>query len=146
MVEKLDAKAHTLSPLTIGDHVRVQNQAGLKPKMWDKTGVVLENRDHNQVVVRVDGWRRVTLRNRKFVRKCMLYAMTGVNFTQTTQNNLFPHSQSTPALARENSARQQEQSTPNARLANTPPRDLNTTIPEAGNPTRIAQHTENQKI
>jgi hypothetical protein len=69
MAEKLEAKAHTLGSLTIGDHVRVQNQAGPKPKIWEKTGVVLENRDRDQVVVRVDGSRRVMLRNRKFCQE-----------------------------------------------------------------------------
>ena len=35
---------------------------------WDKTGVVLESRPHSQVLLMMDGSRRATLRNRKFVR------------------------------------------------------------------------------
>ena len=38
------------------------------PTKWDKTGVVLENKPNSQVLVRVDGSRRTTLRNRRFVR------------------------------------------------------------------------------
>ena len=49
--------------------VILQNQTGNNPNKWDKTGVVLENKPHSQVVIRVDGSRRVTTRNRRFVRK-----------------------------------------------------------------------------
>ena len=55
--------------LTCGDFVRIQNQIGHHPKKWDKTGTVIEVRQFNQYVVRVDGSGRVTLRNRKFLRK-----------------------------------------------------------------------------
>ena len=47
----------------------IQNQTGNDPTKWDKTGIVLENRPHSQVLVRVDGSRRITLRNRRFVKK-----------------------------------------------------------------------------
>ena len=55
--------------LTCGDFVRIQNQIGHHPKKWDKTGTVIEVRQFNQYVVRVDGSGGVTLRNRKFLRK-----------------------------------------------------------------------------
>ena len=58
-----------LPPLTVGDRVRIQNQIGPEPLKWDKTGQVVEVRQHDQYVVRVDGSGRVTLRNRKFLRK-----------------------------------------------------------------------------
>ncbi|XP_041472552.1 uncharacterized protein LOC121421818 [Lytechinus variegatus] len=38
------------------------------PLKWDKTGVVIEVRQHDQYLVRVDGSGRITLRNRKFLR------------------------------------------------------------------------------
>ena len=41
----------------------------LQDREWDKTGSVVEVRQHDQCVVRVDGSRRVTLRNRKFLRR-----------------------------------------------------------------------------
>ena len=35
----------------------------------DKTGIVLENKPHSKVLIRVDGSRRVTMRNWRFVRR-----------------------------------------------------------------------------
>jgi hypothetical protein len=49
--------------------VRLQNQTGPYPNKWDKTGLIVEVRQFDQYVVRVDGSGRVTLRNRKFLRK-----------------------------------------------------------------------------
>ncbi len=63
-------KEHTkqLLPLKVGDHVRLQNQTGPHPNKWDRTGCVVEVRQHDQYVIRVDGSGRQTLRNRKFLR------------------------------------------------------------------------------
>ena len=47
----------------------IQNQSGRKPTKWDKTGVVVKIRPHEQLVVKVDGNRRLTLRNRRFIRE-----------------------------------------------------------------------------
>ena len=58
-----------LPPLRVGDAVRIQNQVGPHPNKWDKTGVVVEVRQFDQYVVRVDGSGRATLRNRKFLRR-----------------------------------------------------------------------------
>ena len=49
--------------------MRIQNQIGNAPRKWDKTGVVVEVRQHNQYLVKTDGSNRVTLRNRKFLRR-----------------------------------------------------------------------------
>ena len=64
-------RLHTkrLPPLKVGEHVRVQNQTGQHPLKWDKTGTVVEVRQFDQYAIRIDGSRRVTLRNRKFLRK-----------------------------------------------------------------------------
>ena len=51
--------------------VFIQNQVGHKPRRWDKTGVIVECKDFDQYVVKVDGTGRLTLRNRKFLRKLM---------------------------------------------------------------------------
>ena len=48
---------------------RIQNQTGLHPLKWGKTGVVVEVRQFDQYVVRVNGSERDILRNRKFLRK-----------------------------------------------------------------------------
>ena len=58
-----------LPPLVIGDFVRIQNQTGPHPTKWDKTGQIIEVRQFDQYVIRVDGSGRITIRNRKFLRK-----------------------------------------------------------------------------
>ena len=58
-----------LPPLAVGDLVRVQNQTGPHPNKWDKTGRIVEVRQHDQYVIKIDGSGRITLRNRKFLRK-----------------------------------------------------------------------------
>ena len=64
-------RQHTrlLPPLSVGDHVRIQNQVGNHPNKWDKTGVVVVVRQYHQYVIRVDGSGRTTIRNRRFLRK-----------------------------------------------------------------------------
>ena len=68
-VEKLEVGSHALKPLDIGDIVRLQNQAGNHPTKWDKTGTVVQIGDNDQYIVMVDGSRRLTLRNRRYLRK-----------------------------------------------------------------------------
>ena len=53
--------------------MRVQNQNGNSPLKWDRTGQVVQVGDHDQYIVRVDGSRRLTKRNRKFLRKFEKY-------------------------------------------------------------------------
>ena len=67
--EKLDERTKNLVPLEVGDHVSVQNQTGPNPTRWDKSGTVVEKHGHRQYSIRLEGSRRVTLRNRKFFRK-----------------------------------------------------------------------------
>ena len=64
-----------LPPLEVGDFVRVQT--GPHPNKWDRTGSVVEVRQHDQYVVKIDGSGRVAgTRNRKFLRK--FYPVHGV--------------------------------------------------------------------
>lgn len=67
--ERLTEHTQSLPPLQVGDYVRVQNQCGPHPKKWDKTGVVVEVRQFNQYIIKMDGSGRVTLRNRQFLRR-----------------------------------------------------------------------------
>ena len=67
--EKWSKKTRDYDIIEVDTPVILQNQTGNNPTKWDKTGVVLENKPHSKVVIRVDGSRRVTTRNRKFVRK-----------------------------------------------------------------------------
>ena len=59
----------TLKPLQIGDSVQVQNQTGNAPKKWHSTGEIVEVLPHRQYLLMMDGSRRVSLRNRRFLRK-----------------------------------------------------------------------------
>ena len=66
---KLAMGTRKMPPLSVGDKVLVQNQTGRAPNKWDKSGVIVECKPHNQVNVMMDGSRKVSLRNRQFVRK-----------------------------------------------------------------------------
>ena len=67
--ERWSEHTKRLPPLRVGDTVRIQNQTGPQPRRWERTGTVVEVRQFDQYLVRVDGSRRVTLRNRKFLRR-----------------------------------------------------------------------------
>ena len=67
--ERWSEHAKKLPPLVVGHSVRIQNQAGAHPNKRDKTGNVIEVRQFDQYVICVDGSGRVTIRNRKFLRK-----------------------------------------------------------------------------
>ena len=68
--DRLKQGTKELPPLQIGDHVMIQNQLGNKPKRWDKRGVVVQaDPKTRQYKVMTFGSRRLTLRNRRFLRK-----------------------------------------------------------------------------
>ena len=55
--------------LKVGDTVQIQNQHGVDPKRWCKSGKIVEKLDFNQYLVKVDGGGRLTRRNRRFLKK-----------------------------------------------------------------------------
>ena len=67
--DTLSEHTRDLPPLSKGDNVLVQNQLGNSPKRWEHRGVVDEVLPHRQYEVLLDGSRRLTLRNRQFLRK-----------------------------------------------------------------------------
>ena len=69
IIESYDKHTRTLPELNVNDHVAVQNQHGSHSRRWSKTGKVVEKHDNRQYTVRMDGSRRVTLRNRKFLKQ-----------------------------------------------------------------------------
>ena len=69
VIERYDANAKPLMPLSVGDSVSVQNQTGTKPLRWDRTGVVVERLQHRQYLIKADGSGRTLLRNRCHLRK-----------------------------------------------------------------------------
>ena len=68
MMDKLNEHSKDLPPLSVGNSVLIQNQLGNHPKRWEKRGTVVEVLPHRQYKVRVDGSRRITLRNRQFLK------------------------------------------------------------------------------
>ena len=67
--EKWEQNTKQLPPLQVRDHVYLQNITGNHPLRWERTGVIVECRPHNQYLVRVDGSGRATMRNRKHLRR-----------------------------------------------------------------------------
>ena len=67
--ERSSEHTRRLPPLEVGNHVRIQNQTGPHLTKWDKTGIIIEVRQFHQYVVQVDGSGRVTIHNRKNLRK-----------------------------------------------------------------------------
>ena len=65
----IEKKGQELPQLQRGDSVQVQNQYGNHPKKWSNTGLFAEVLHNRQYQAIVDGSRRVTLRNRKFLKK-----------------------------------------------------------------------------
>jgi hypothetical protein len=58
-----------LPELEVGDCVQVQNQCGNYPKKWFNTGIVSNRLPHRKYEVILDGSRRASLRNRRFLKK-----------------------------------------------------------------------------
>ena len=67
--ESIATKSRNLPPLQCGDSVVIQNKTGNRKGRWDKTGTIIESRPYNAYIVRVDGSRSPTLRNRSHLRK-----------------------------------------------------------------------------
>jgi hypothetical protein len=67
--EKWSLSTKLLQPLGVGDSVFIQNQLGNHPRKWDKRGTVVKVEGFDQYQIMVDGSRRLTRRNRKFLRK-----------------------------------------------------------------------------
>ena len=66
LVEAYNRSAHSLPQLAVGDVVVIQDP---KTRRWTRTGRIAEILGHRQHKIRVDGSGRVTLRNRRFLRK-----------------------------------------------------------------------------
>ena len=67
--ERLSEHTKLLPQLKVGGLIRIQNQTGLHPLKCDKTRQIIEGRQYDQYAVKVDGSSRITLRNRRLVRK-----------------------------------------------------------------------------
>ena len=67
--EQWEAHTKDLVKLEKGDNVFLQNLVGNHPRRWERTGKVLECKEFDQYLIKVDGTGRTTLRNRKHLRK-----------------------------------------------------------------------------
>ena len=65
---RLNEHTRRLQQLHVGDKVFVQNQTGPSPTKWDYTGVIIEVKQFDQYMVKMDHSGRHTLRNRKYLR------------------------------------------------------------------------------
>ena len=65
--KRLARSTKRLKELPVETPVVIQNQTGRYPTKWDKTGVIVEIKPHEQLVIKVDGGRRVTPRKRRYI-------------------------------------------------------------------------------
>ena len=72
-MENLDISTRRLPRLDFHDVVQIQNQVGSKPTKWNATDVIVEVKSHDQYLVKIHDSGRLTLRNRKFLKKIQLY-------------------------------------------------------------------------
>ena len=100
--ERWSEHTQRLPALRVGDHVYVQNLTGNHPLRWERTGTVVEVRQHHQYVVRVDGSGRVTLRNRQHLRRFTPFHTTpahGIVSPERVKDNLTPFPVNRPAVS-----------------------------------------------
>ena len=88
--ERLSARTVDLPPLQVGQSVLVQNQAGNHPLRWDRRGMVVGTLPFRQYKVMLDGSRRITLRNRKFLRAFTPVSTAPLPVTQVVPSPLRP--------------------------------------------------------
>ena len=112
IVERYNAHARELQPLTVQTQVLVQS----KNKRWDRKGTIVEVLPHRQYRIRMSPSGRVTLRNRRFIRMC-----TSGNMEAGT---IIPSATSLPVAP--TTPTQSEASTT---LAATPTNDIGVPIP-----------------
>lgn len=69
--EQLEIGSRELPSLREGDLVLIQNQdkSNGRPNKWDHQGTIIASKDNDQYLVKVHGSGRLTLRNRRFLRK-----------------------------------------------------------------------------
>jgi hypothetical protein len=65
LIDRYNATAKDLVPLCVGDCVALQN----RQKRWVRVGKIVEKLKDRQYRVRMEGSGRITLRNRRFMRK-----------------------------------------------------------------------------
>jgi hypothetical protein len=92
------------------DSVFIQNQTGNHPKRWDKRGVIMKCEGYDQYQVMVDGSRRLTRRNRKFLRPFTPYKPDRmvINTSADAQVRQVPQQQAKPQQRQQQQDDQQQ--------------------------------------
>ena len=82
--EKLEEHSKDLEPLAQGDNVFIQNQDSSSKdyKKWSRQGTVVIAGKYDQYLVRVHGTGRLTVRNRRFLRRFTLRSPTVENVSE----------------------------------------------------------------
>ena len=85
----------SLPVLVVGEKVLVQNQAGTPKiaKRWDRSGVILEVRKFDQYLIKIDGSGRISLRNRRFLRRVTPYQSRKPAPSSTDSSSVPPEQQ-----------------------------------------------------
>ena len=80
--------------------VLIQNQdkSSGRPNKWDRQGKIIATKPNDQYLIRVDGSGRLTLRNRRFLRKYSLRSATILD----PQNSLHQRNRDGYVLAKDN--------------------------------------------
>lgn len=120
--ERWSEHTRRLPPLQVGDRVRLQNQIGPEPRKWDKTGLVVEVRQHDQYVIRMDGSGRVTLRNRRFLRRYVPVQTPLPRLSIAHDLDLRPHSPPVTTPSSLNTAARQPNADPGQLVSTTSPK------------------------
>ena len=84
--KRLEEHSKALPPLCVGDRVAIQNQYGKRPNKWERSGTIMEVRDFDKYVTKVDGSGRLTMRNRRYLKK--LYQDKGMFATAHPKGNI----------------------------------------------------------
>ena len=90
--EKLEVGSKELPALREGDSVFIQNQdkSSGRPLKWDRQGTVIACKQHDQYLVKVQGSGKLTLRNRRFLRKFQIRSPVVQNLGPDAVKDGFP--------------------------------------------------------
>ena len=90
--EKLEVGSKELPALREGDPVFIQNQdkSSGRPLKWDRQGTVIACKQHDQYLVKVQGSGKLTLRNRRFLRKFQIRSPVVQNLGPDAVKDGFP--------------------------------------------------------
>ena len=95
-LKEIETEKKELKPLCVGDSVQIQNQSGNHPNKWFSTGVIAEVLPNRQYQVVVDGSRRISLRNRRFLKKILPISRNEIDLTPILPTRTTPHDQHSP--------------------------------------------------